>query len=102
MLGRSRGETVLIRDLTVTLEEVSHRYAIVSVQDSCHFPRREMLLCGDRIELVPGVWMELVRIRGTRVRLGFLAPASVHIRRGELVPEERLLGPDIGGEAGGA
>jgi carbon storage regulator len=39
---------------------------------------------GERLILGNDIAVEVVRVRGNRVRLGIVAPASVPIKRGEL------------------
>lgn len=46
---------------------------------------------GERIRIGPDTWLEIIRIEGQAVRLGFVAPEQVKIMREELLPEAEMF-----------
>ncbi len=95
VLGRVPGEIVLIGDdIIVTLEDVRWRGVAISVQEGTRFPYRKHLTEGERFQLAPDVFVELVRVQSSRVRFGFIAPSHVRILRGEVLERS---GEDAGG-----
>ncbi len=95
VLGRMKGEVVLIGDdLSVTLEEVKWRSVAITVQEGTRFPYRKHFQEGERLQLAPDIFVELLRAQSSRVRFGFLAPSNVRILRGEVLERSK---EDVGG-----
>lgn len=42
----------------------------------------------ERIRIAENIWVQIVEIRGNKVRLGVVAPKAVPVRREELLPQE--------------
>lgn len=104
VLGRDVGERIIVGNILVTLEDVRGRSVAVTVEEG-KVGYRKHLRELESVRLAPDVFLRLLRVRGRGARFGILAPRTVSVYREEVfesIKAEDLLGPDIGGEGGGA